>query len=117
MGPDLQLETWRDGRLRAGVLSGAPARTIERRNLGRRRKLYDRILSGRSDNSISFDQVRSLLLHLGFEERVRGSHHVFKRPEIPERVNIQPTSEGTCKTYQVRQLRDLLKRYNLREEL
>lgn len=85
--------------------------------MGRRRKLLQRILSGRSDNSIPFDQARTLLLHLGFEERVRGSHHVFRRPEISERVNLQPTSEGTLKSYQVRQLRDLLRRYNLREEL
>lgn len=80
--------------------------------MGRRRKLYERIQSGRSDNSIPFEQVRSLLLHLGFEERVRGSHHVFKRPEIPERVNLQPTRGGDCKAYQVRQLREVLKRYN-----
>lgn len=85
--------------------------------MGRRRKLYDRILAGRSDSNIPFGQARSLLLHLGFEERVRGSHHVFKRQDMLERINLQPTSEGTCKAYQVRQLRDLFNRYNLREEL
>ncbi len=85
--------------------------------MGRWRKLYDRILSGRSDNSIPFDQARSLLLHLGFEERVRGSHHIFKLQDVPKRINLQPTNEGTCKAYQLRQLRALLKRYNLREEL
>lgn len=84
--------------------------------VGRRRKFLQRILFGSSDSSISFDQTRTLLIHLGFEERVRGSHHVFKRPDIPERVNIQPTKEGTLKPYQVRQLRDLVKRYNLGKE-
>lgn len=85
--------------------------------MGRRRKLVDRILGGRSDANIPFDQVRGLLLHLGFVERVRGSHHVFKREDMVERINLQPTGEGNCKSYQVRQLREVLERYNLREEI
>lgn len=85
--------------------------------MGRRRKLLERILSGGSDANISFEQVRGLLLRLGFEERVRGSHHVFKRAEIPERINLQPEKGGECKAYQVRQLREVLRRYNLGEEL
>ncbi|WP_420438967.1 hypothetical protein [Candidatus Poriferisodalis sp.] len=42
------------------------------------RKMRQRILSGRSDAGIRFDDLRSYLLQLGFAERVRGSHHVFR---------------------------------------
>jgi hypothetical protein len=31
----------------------------------------------------------ALLLHLGFEERTRGSHHIFRRAGIEERINLQ----------------------------
>lgn len=58
-----------------------------------------------------------MLRHLGFEERIRGSHHVFKRAGIEERVNLQPTNEGNVKPYQVKQLREMLARHELREEL
>ena len=36
-------------------------------------KLLFRILRGASDTAIDFDDLRRLLLRLGFEERVRGS--------------------------------------------
>lgn len=40
-------------------------------------KLLRRILEGRSDANIDFSDLRALLLHFAFEERVRGSHHIF----------------------------------------
>lgn len=83
--------------------------------MGRRRRLLERILGGRSDANIPFEQTRTLLSSLGFEERVRGSHHVFWRPGIATRINLQPTREGTLKAYQVRQMRETLLEY--REEL
>jgi len=43
-------------------------------------KLIQKILQGRSDAGIGFEELRSLLKRLGFEERVRGSHHpIFRR--------------------------------------
>jgi hypothetical protein len=85
--------------------------------VGRRRKLHDRIVGGRSDANIPFEQVCTLLLHLGFEERVRGSHHVFTREDMEELINLQETEGGKCVPYQVKQLRAVLKKYNLRKEL
>lgn len=41
------------------------------------------------DASIGFDDLRQLLLRLGFEERVRGSHHSFRKEGIEEKVNLQ----------------------------
>ena len=37
-------------------------------------KLLAKILSGASDTNISFEQLCQLLIRLGFDERIRGSH-------------------------------------------
>lgn len=84
--------------------------------MGRRRKLLERILSGRSDANIPLEQTRTLLRSMGFSERIVGSHHIFAREDVPERLNLQPTKEGRLKRYQVRQLRELLVRYGLDKE-
>lgn len=80
--------------------------------MARREKLLARILSGRSDANIRFRDLRNLLLELGFEERVRGSHHIFTREGVEELINLQ--REGAkAKPYQVRQVRTVLARYGL----
>ncbi len=84
--------------------------------MGRRRKLYDRIASGRSDANIPFEQTVNMLKHLGFEEHIKGSHHIFSREDVEELIVIQDAG-GECKPYQVKQVRVVLKKYNLRKEL
>jgi hypothetical protein len=84
--------------------------------VGRRRKLYDSIISGRSDANIPFEQTVNMLKYLGFDERIRGSHHVFVREGIEEMIDIQDVG-GECKPYQVKQMCAVLKKYNLRKEL
>lgn len=84
--------------------------------MGHRRKLLERILSGRSDANIPFEQTRTLLKTIGFSESVRGSHHKFVREGVEELINLQNV-EGKCKPYQVRQVREILLRYNLEREL
>jgi hypothetical protein len=76
-------------------------------------KLIWRILGGRSDTNIAFNDLRGLLLHFGFEERVRGSHHVFVKDGVEEQINLQEEG-GKAKSYQVRQVRRTLSRYGLR---
>ena len=73
------------------------------------------ILSGRSDANIRFDALRALLRYLGFEERVRGSHHLFDKEGIEEIVNLQ-SRRGHAKPYQVRQVRRLILKYRLGAE-
>ena len=75
-------------------------------------KLIQRLLEGRSDANIAFSDLRGLLLHLGFEERTRGSHHVFRRTGVDEKVNLQ-RDDGKAKPYQVRQVRDVILKYRL----
>ena len=50
--------------------------------------------------------------HLGFEERVQGSHHLFSRDGIAEIVNLQ-SQDGHAKPYQVKQVRHLIEKYRL----
>lgn len=88
----------------------------EGRDMGRRRKLLERILGGRSDANIPFDQTRTLLRAFGFSESIRGSHHKFVREDVEELINLQEVG-GKCKPYQVRQMREVLLRYNLEQEL
>lgn len=76
-----------------------------------------RVLGGTADRNIRFDDLRSVLLALGFEERVRGSHHVYTRSNVAEIINLQPRNGGMAKPYQVRQVRDLILKYRLAREI
>jgi len=78
----------------------------------RREKLVAEVLGGRADANIAFDDLRGLLLSLGFEERTRGSHHVFRKSGIEERVNLQRDGRG-AKPYQVKQVRAVILKYSL----
>jgi predicted RNA binding protein YcfA (HicA-like mRNA interferase family) len=49
---------------------------------------------------------------LGFEERVKGSHHIYFKDGIDEIINLQP-SNGKAKPYQVKQVRELIIKYKL----
>ena len=64
-------------------------------------KLFARVLRGTSDANISFDDLRQLVTWLGFDERTRGSHHLFRKAGVEEKINLQ--REGSkAKPYQVR---------------
>jgi len=53
-------------------------------------KLLARILRGTSDTNIPFAEMCQLLSKLGFEERTRGSHHIFTKDGVEEILNLQP---------------------------
>lgn len=57
--------------------------------MGKHDKLLLQILQGQSDANISFDDLRRLLLHLGFEERIRSSHYMFRKSGVEEKINLQ----------------------------
>ena len=82
--------------------------------MGKHEKLREKILRGSSDANIRFPELCQLLVHLGFEERVRGDHHIFSRSGVNEIVNLQPRGNN-AKPYQVRQVRDLILTYHLGE--
>ena len=79
----------------------------------------DRTLSqvsgGKSDSNIQFNRLPQMMLRLGFEERIRGSHVIFRKEGVEERINLQ--REGSkAKVYQVRQVRAILLRYGYDDE-
>jgi len=80
--------------------------------MSQRDKLLIKILLGNSDANISFDQLCQLLISLGFEERIRGSHHIFSKTGIEEILNLQP-NQGKAKVYQVKQVRTIILKYQL----
>ncbi|MGH7965675.1 MAG: type II toxin-antitoxin system HicA family toxin [Candidatus Binatia bacterium] len=65
-----------------------------------------------ADANIPFDDLRHFLRRLGFEERIRGDHHIFRKAGIIEKPNLQ--REGNkAKVYQVRQVRAIILKYGL----
>ncbi|NOZ74504.1 MAG: type II toxin-antitoxin system HicA family toxin [FCB group bacterium] len=64
------------------------------------------------NENINFNDLRQLLKRLGFEERIRGSHHIFRKNGIIDKVNLQCDGKK-AKAYQVRQIRTLILNYNL----
>ena len=57
--------------------------------MGKHDRVLDQILCGRSDANIGFEDLRQILLHLGFDERIRGSHHIYCRAGVEELINLQ----------------------------
>ncbi len=81
--------------------------------MSKHQKILTKVLSGLSDKNISFDDLRNLLLNFEFEERVKGSHHIFTNEKVEEILNIQPKSDK-AKPYQVKQIRSILIKYKLK---
>ena len=71
-----------------------------------------KVLGGRSDANIRFDDICALLRTLGFQERVKGSHHIFSADGVEELLNLQPKG-SMAKAYQVKQVRNVIVRYGL----
>lgn len=83
--------------------------------MGKFEKFLEQILRGTSDANIDFDDLRGLLLQLGFKQRIRGSHHLFTRSDIVEKINLQ-RDNGKAKPYQVRQVRNVIIEYKLGDQ-
>jgi hypothetical protein len=81
--------------------------------MGKLKKLYEHILMRRSDANVPFETLRALLRRLGFDERIKGDHHIFTKDGVEEILNLQPKG-GKGKPYQVKQVRDVILKYHLR---
>jgi hypothetical protein len=77
-----------------------------------RDKTLDKILRGAADANISFAELCELLYRLGFDERIRGSHHIFTKEGIEEILNLQAKG-AKAKPYQVKQVRTVILKYRL----
>ena len=78
-------------------------------------KLLGKILSGTADANIPLAGLCHLLQRLGFDMRIRGSHHIFFRSGVEEILNLQPKG-ADAKAYQVKQVRNVILRYKMAEE-
>lgn len=70
-------------------------------------QLLEQILAGTADASVPFNGLRRLLTRLGFDERIRGSHHIFTKTGVEEILNLQPKGRN-AKAYQVKQVRAVI---------
>ena len=80
--------------------------------MGKYDKLLFQILRGLSDANIEFDDLVNLLKHLGFEMRIRGGHHVFRKSGVAEKINLQRQG-AKAKAYQVKQVRAVIQKHRL----
>ena len=67
--------------------------------MGKQEKLLIQILKGQSDANINFQDLVRLMQRFGFDKRVSGSHHIFRKAGVLEKINLQ--KEGSkAKPYQ-----------------
>ena len=83
--------------------------------MGKYDKLLFQILRGLSDANIELEDLCYLLKYLGFEFRVSGSHHVFRKSGVPEKINLQRQG-SKAKPYQVKQVRVIIQKHRLAKE-
>ena len=67
----------------------------------------------RSDANVPFETLCNLLKRLGFDERIKGDHHIFTKDDVEEILNLQP-KDGKGKPYQVKQVRNVILKYHIR---
>ena len=75
-------------------------------------KIFQDIMNGTKDKNIKFKDLQKLLDTLNFKFRIKGDHFVYYKNGIDEIINIQPDG-NKAKPYQIKQVRLLIKRYNL----
>ena len=76
------------------------------------RKVLLAIISGSQDANIQFGDLQAVLEHLGFQCRIRGDHFIYTKDGAEEIINLQPKG-GKAKPYQVKQVRQIILKYNL----
>ena len=76
--------------------------------MSRRQKFLAQLLSGQHDQTLDFSALCMLLETLGFEKRIRGSHHLFGKSGVDDLINIQPAISNAVKPYQAKQVRAIL---------
>jgi predicted RNA binding protein YcfA (HicA-like mRNA interferase family) len=75
------------------------------------KKLLKKILDG--SKNIKFNDFIRLVEAFGFHlDRINGSHHIFKKDEIDELINLQNVNDEV-KPYQIKQFLTVIEKYNL----
>ena len=77
-------------------------------------KLLKKLLSG--SKNIQFTEAVACAKAFGFQlSRIKGSHHIYIHSEVSELINLQ-NIDGKVKPYQIKQLLELIERYDLQIE-
>jgi predicted RNA binding protein YcfA (HicA-like mRNA interferase family) len=76
------------------------------------KKIYLKLISGKSDSNINFIELCNFLEYLGFTKRIKGSHHIFRIEGINTKITLQKDG-AKAKSYQVKQVRKLIIENNL----
>lgn len=77
--------------------------------MSRKEKLLAKLLTGNADTNFDINDLVSILIWFGFEERkASGSHRIFSKEGVKGIINIQKTANGKAKEYQVKQTRKFL---------
>ena len=75
-------------------------------------KFLKRLMGGAADADISFSELCAFKNRLGFDERISSSHHIFTKEGVEEILNLQPKG-AQVKPYQVKQVRNIIRKYRL----
>ncbi len=77
-------------------------------------KFRVRLMGAQADNNIDFDELCRYVELLGFVPRPsrKSSHHIYTRDDVLEIINLQPDG-SKAHAYQVKQVRELISRYQL----
>jgi hypothetical protein len=76
-------------------------------------RLLERLMSGAKDANFRFEDLCKLLVQLGYTSRqAKGSHIIFQRGD--SFLNLQSSTGGRAKAYQVRQVRMELQHLELK---
>ena len=57
--------------------------------MSQKNKLLISILSGVKDDNMRFADLQKILKFLGFDCRIKGSHHIYYKNGVEEIINIQ----------------------------
>jgi hypothetical protein len=77
--------------------------------------LWGRLEAGDLRN-IGFAEFRRLIEAFGFEfRRVSGSHHIYRHPQVPRPLSLQPR-DREAKPYQIRQFLAMVEEFGLTME-
>lgn len=69
-------------------------------------KLVKQILNGKP---VSYKEAEALLKKLDFDLRIRGSHHVFGKPNHEKNISLKKRNQ--LMPYQMRLLKEVLKNH------
>ncbi len=80
--------------------------------MGKQEKLLIQILKGQSEANINFQDLVGLMQRFGFDKRISGGHHIFRKEGVLEKINLRK-EDNKAKPYQVRQVRNIILKYKL----